>query len=49
LEFNDMPAWEYRKIDLNDLPRGATDLDLLDKPFPRASTKIREASRIQFA
>jgi len=26
-----MAAWEYRKIDLNDPPREATDLDLLDK------------------
>jgi len=26
-----MAAWEYRKINLNDLPRGTTDLDLLDK------------------
>jgi hypothetical protein len=26
-----MAAWEYRKINLNDLPRRATDLDLLDK------------------
>jgi hypothetical protein len=26
-----MPEWEYRKIDLNDPPREATDLDLLEK------------------
>jgi hypothetical protein len=26
-----MPEWEYRKIDLGDLPRNTSDLDLLDK------------------
>jgi len=26
-----MSAWEYRKIDLGDLPREANDLDLLAK------------------
>jgi hypothetical protein len=26
-----MPEWEYRKFDLNDPPREATDLDLLEK------------------
>jgi hypothetical protein len=26
-----MSEWEYRKIDLNDPPRKATDLDLLEK------------------
>jgi hypothetical protein len=26
-----MAEWEYRKIDLNDPPRKATDLDLLEK------------------
>jgi hypothetical protein len=26
-----MAEWEYRKIDLNDPPRDATDLDLLKK------------------
>jgi hypothetical protein len=26
-----MPAWEYRKIDLGDLARNTSDLDLLDK------------------
>jgi hypothetical protein len=26
-----MLKWDYLKIDLNDLPREATDLDLLDK------------------
>jgi len=31
LEPAKMAAWEYRKINLNDLPRGAMDLDLLDK------------------
>jgi hypothetical protein len=25
-----MHAWEYRKIDLNDLPRKAKDIDLLN-------------------
>jgi hypothetical protein len=25
-----MPRWEYRKIDLSDLPRRADDLDLLN-------------------
>jgi len=26
-----MPEWEYRKIDLGDLARNTSDLDLLDK------------------
>jgi hypothetical protein len=26
-----MPEWEYRKIDLGDVPRNTSDLDLLDK------------------
>jgi hypothetical protein len=25
-----MPRWEYRKIDLNDLPRNAVDADVLN-------------------
>jgi hypothetical protein len=25
-----MPRWEYRKIDLNDLPRRVDDIDLLN-------------------
>ena len=28
---NKMPEWEYRKIDLGDLARNTSDLDLLDK------------------
>jgi hypothetical protein len=31
LEAPNMAEWEYRKIDLNDPPGEATDLDLLDK------------------
>jgi len=28
---NKMPEWEYRKIDLGELARNTSDLDLLDK------------------
>ena len=31
VELTSMTGWEYRKIDLNDLPRETSDLDLLDK------------------
>ena len=25
-----MPRWDYKKIDLNDLPRRSTDIDILN-------------------